>query len=195
MPLSQLESWTATGDTKKNCELQLWDLASAKPFQYLTVFNRCVEPKLLDFRGRRFNGIVLRVHGGIFGKIGLVQYVGGLRDLLVGSLFSQQMTFQKRFLAQDNDRGESGINYWPVLGIEAMPMKIYVSSSTTTPSKNSLKVDYNVPFNMRILQRPIIDEIVEIPNSRIYLGRMFFRLSTWHIPFLWFALERLDSTC
>lgn len=170
----------------------LWDLASASPADYEGLFEHCQAPRLEDFRGRRFNGLILHVSKGRFGKYIFTQYTGKNSDLLIGQLYTRPLTFQKRFLPQDNAAGESGINFWPVRGVESMPMKIYLGKGLLDGAP-ALKVDYDVARNKPVVERPLVDEIRQVPGTSIYIGRMYFRLGDHAVPFLWFALERAGA--
>lgn len=167
----------------------LWDLAAAAPAEYERLFERGSAPSPGDFRGQRLNGLILHVSRGRFGKYIFTQYTGKNADLLTGRLYARPLTFQKRFWPADNAAGESGINFWPVRGAESMPMKIYVGPGLLDGAP-SLKVDYDVPRNKPVVERPLLDEVRAIPGTSLYLGRMYFRLGSHPVPFLWFALER-----
>jgi hypothetical protein len=168
----------------------LWDLASAKPKNFPQIFARSRDPSVQNFRGRNFSGIVLYVKDLYFGKLLFTTYTGKISDVLTGRMYSQALTFQKRFFQEDNNNGESGINYWPVLGEELMSMKIYLSPSIENESISSLKIDYDVNSNKKWTQRPLIDEVRQIPNSNLYIGKMYYRLMGKPILFLWFAIEQ-----
>lgn len=184
-----MDHFAETGETGDRV-FHLWDLASAKPKNFPQIFARSHDPSVQNFRGRNFSGIVLYVKDLYFGKLLFTTYTGKISDVLTGRMYSQSLTFQKRFFPEDNNNGESGINYWPVLGEESMPMKIYLSPSIENESINSLKIDYNVNSNKKLTQRPLIDEVRQIPNSNLYIGKMYYRLMGKPILFLWFAIEQ-----
>jgi len=52
-----------------------------------------------------------------------------------------------------------------------------------------LEDDYDVVSNKKITQRPLIDEVRQIPDSNLYIGKMYYRLVGKHVLFLWFAIE------
>ena len=125
------------------------------------------------------------------GNIAYIVYTGKLRDILTGKAYSQKLTFQKRFYQSDNEKGESGINYWPVKEIESMPIKIYISSAIGDSSGASMKIDYNLKSNKWLVERPLLDEIRQIPGSDLYIGKMYYRVvGKLPVFFLWFALEK-----
>ncbi|OGQ34215.1 MAG: hypothetical protein A3F16_07685 [Deltaproteobacteria bacterium RIFCSPHIGHO2_12_FULL_43_9] len=194
-----LNNFAKTGEIG-NYSFHLWDLASADRDNYEAIFNRAEDPKVEDFRGHKFNGLILFVTGGIGGNVIFSQYTGYDLDTLSGALASKPLTFQKRFYKRDKDNGESGINYWPMLGQESMPMNIKLSPAIGSTSKNpinSLKIDYSVPSNDGIFEKPLIDEVRQIPNSTLYIGKMHYRIGSKigaHVLFLWFALERVEET-
>lgn len=194
MSKNPIEEWLVSksaGDLTK--KMSLWDLASLNPSSYRQLYTACVEPKLEDFRDHKFNGLILLVHYGFIGKIGISLYTGTFFNTVFGVFSSRSLSFQKRFLKADNDQKESGINFWPLRNTEAMPMKIYLSPSIVNKELKSLKVDYNVPANLSIIVKPIIDDIRQIPNSSFYLGCMYYRLFGLNIPFLWFALSQCNE--
>jgi len=184
-----MDHFAETGETGSRV-FHLWDLASAKPKNFPQIFARSRDPSAQEFRGENFSGIVLYVKDLYFGKLMFTAYTGKISDVLTGRMYSQSLTFQKRFFPEDNNDGESGINYWPVLGEESMSMKIYLSPSIENESINSLKIDYNVNSNKKLTQRPLIDEVRQIPNSNLYIGKMYYRLMGKPILFLWFAIEQ-----
>ena len=98
--------------------------------------------------------------------------------------------FFKQDLYPDTDDTRSGINYWPRTGKTSMPMKIYLSPAIEDGSVDSLKIDYDIAANRSLTHRPLLDEIRQIPNSNLYIGKMYYRV-TKGLPalFLWFALE------
>lgn len=173
--------------------MTLWDLASRSPQEYHDIFlNKCVTPTLKDFRGHKLNGLILDIANWGLGKRVYFLYTGKMLDALTGKLYSQQLTFQKRFYPADNERGESGINFWPVRGHESMPMKIYLSPAIDNPALDSLKIDYAVPGNNPVTEQILVDEVRQIPGSPLYLGKMYYREFGRHLFFLWFALEKAD---
>ena len=184
-----MDHFAETGETGGKV-FHLWDLASAKPKNFPQIFARSCDPSVQDFRDRNFSGIVLYVKDLYFGKLMFTAYTGKISDVLTGRMYSQSLTFQKRLFQEDNNNGESGINYWPVLGEESMSMKIYLSPSIENESINSLKIDYNVNSNKKLTQRPLVDEVRQIPNSNLYIGKMYYRLMGKPILFLWFAIEQ-----
>ena len=190
MSKNPFEEWLSTGIPQK---ASLWDLTSLNPSSYKQLFSACIDPKVEDFRDHRFNGVILLVHYGLIGKIGIALYTGTFSNTIFGVFSSRALCFQKRFLKTDNEKKESGINFWPLRNITSMPMKIYLNASLTVKDLKSLKVDYDVSANIPIVVKPIIDEIRQIPESSLYLGRMYYRLFGLNIPFLWFALSRLDD--
>jgi hypothetical protein len=167
----------------------IWDLASLHESQYTAIFNNAVTPIVSDFRGHKFNGFILYVVNKETGAIVYKMYTGKPWD---GSLNAQALTFQKRFYSQDNAKGESGINFWPVKGEESMPMRIYLSPCISNPRVDSLKIDYNIASNDPVTQRTLIDEVRQIPNTNLYLGKMYYRILGKPCLFLWFALERRE---
>ena len=184
-----MDHFAETGEIEDRV-FHLWDLASAKPKNFPQIFARSRDPSVQNFRGRNFSGIVLYVKDLYFGKLLFTTYTGKISDVLTGRMYSQALTFQKRFFQEDNNNGESGINYWPVLGEELMSMKIYLSPSIENESIGSLKIDYDVNSNKKLTQRPLIDEVRQIPNSNLYIGKMYYRLMGKPILFLWFAIEQ-----
>jgi len=173
--------------------MTLWDLASLTPEEYHDIFvNKCVTPTIKDFRGHKLNGLILDIANWGIGKRVYFLYTGKMLDALTGKLYSQQLTFQKRFYPADNERGESGINFWPVKGGESMPMKIYLSPAIEDSSIESLKIDYAVPSNNPITEQILVDEVRQIPGSHLYLGKMYYREFGRYLFFLWFALEKAD---
>ena len=183
-----IDYFAETGDAQ-GYVFHLWDLASAKPKNLPLIFIRSVDPNITDFRGNQFQGIVLYINNLYFGKCLFTLYTGIPLDIFTGKTFSQALTFQKRFYEQDNENGESGINYWPVRSETYLPMKIYISPSLQDISINSLKIDYNVNSNEDITQKPLIDEVRQIPGSDLYIGKMYFRLGNFPLLVLWFAIE------
>ncbi|MCK4348937.1 MAG: hypothetical protein KAW47_10005 [Thermoplasmatales archaeon] len=183
-----MDYFAETGDTGGRV-FHLWDLASAKPENFQKIFSKSIDPDVLNFRGNNFSGIVLFIKNLYLGKLIFTAYTGKISDALIGRTYSQALTFQKRFYPDDNSNGESGINYWPVRGKESMAMKIYLSPSIENDTINSLKIDYDVVSNKKITQRPLIDEVRQIPDSNLYIGKMYYRLAGKHVLFLWFAIE------
>ena len=179
-----MDHFAATGQINGRV-FHLWDIASARPKNYPKIFQIATEPNLSDFRGHRYNGLILYVKEGALGKAIYTQYTGKNIDLLTGKLYAQALTFQKRFFLQDNKRGESGINFWPIRQVESMPMKIYNANG-------SMNIDYDVLANNPVTERPLLDEIRQIPGSDLYIGKMYFRITGKKIVFLWFALERAE---
>jgi hypothetical protein len=183
-----MDDFAESGDTNGRV-FHLWDLASAKPENFDKIFDKSLDPDITKFRGVNYQGIVLSVNYLAAGNLVFTMYTGNLIDFLTGTMFSQALTFQKRFYPQDNDKGESGINYWPVHAEEAMHMKIYMSPSIQDATIQSLKIDYDVSSNNRITHRPLIDEVRQIPGSDLYIGKMYYRLADSPMLFLWFAIE------
>src|SRR3990167_4406426 len=193
LPIDRFAKTGAVGDYS----FHLWDLASADIDNYEDIFSRAIDPRVEDFRGHKFNGLILYVVAGPAGKALFSLYAGYELDLLPGSLYSKPLTFQKRFYKNDED-GKSGINYWPVLGKESLPMRIYLSPAiVASPLKpiNSLKIDYSIPSNKKLFEKPLVDEVRQIPNSNLYIGKMYYRecKTGKHFFFLWFALERVEE--
>lgn len=186
-----MDNFAKSGITN-NKVFHLWDLASANPKHFAKIFEKSVDPVISDFRGKKFNGIILYVNNWSIGKLIFTSYTGKYTNFLTGKLNSRPLTFQKRFYLQDNAKGESGINYWPMLEKESMSMRIYSGPSIRNPKIHSLKIDYNVSDNKVIRERPLIDEIRKIPGSDLYIGKMYYRLRGKNIFFLWFALEKVD---
>lgn len=173
--------------------MTLWELAARNPEEYQDIFvHTCVNPAVDDFRGHKFNGLILAIADGAIGKTVYFLYTGAVLDMLTGKLYSQQLTFRKRFYPADNERDESGINFWPVKGVESMPMKIYLSPAVDDSSLESLKIDYAVPGNNPVTEQILVDEVRQIPGSDLYLGKMYYRELGRHLFFLWFALEKAD---
>jgi hypothetical protein len=169
----------------------VWDLASLHPDKYDVLFhNNTVDPKVSDFRGQKFNGFILHVANKELGAIVYKLYTGNPLDFLSNGLTLQALTFQKRFYPQDNKKGESGINFWPVKGEESLPMRIYISPCLSDAQANSLKIDYDVESNDPITQRVLIDEVRQIPYTQLYLGKMYYRICGEPYFFLWFVLEK-----
>jgi hypothetical protein len=183
-----IDYFAQTGDTRGYI-FHLWDLASAKPKNLALLFSRSVDPNITDFRGNNFQGIVLYINNLYFGKCLFTLYTGNPLDMFTGKTFSQALTFQKRFHEQDNADGESGINYWPVRAETYLPMKIYMGPSLQDASINSLKIDYHVEANRGITQKPLIDEVRQIPGSNLYIGKMYYRIGSFPLLILWFAIE------
>ncbi|MCK4761550.1 MAG: hypothetical protein KAW12_05060 [Candidatus Aminicenantes bacterium] len=192
-----IDEFAQTGDTggRRFC---LWDLAAAKAGNFKKIFKHSLVPREEDLRGHTFKGNNSHIKFWFFGKFIFSLYVGKLRDVLTGKLFSQPLTFQKRLLDEDMPvkRGKeegvvSGINYWCRRGRAYLPFKIYVSPAVQDKSLESLKIDYNVVINKWIFHRPLIDEIRRLPDSDLYLGRMYFRLGPFSIPFIWFGIEKI----
>lgn len=169
----------------------VWDLASLNPKEYESIFQtQTIAPYANDFRGQKFNGFILFVANREIGSIVYKLYTGEPMDVISGTLMLQTLTFQKRFYLNDNEKGESGINFWPMKGEESLPMRIYISPSFSNPALDSLKIDYDVKANDPLTQRILIDEVRQIPFTNLYLGKMYYRiLGTPHF-FLWFVLER-----
>ncbi|MBI3894075.1 MAG: hypothetical protein HY303_21360, partial [Candidatus Wallbacteria bacterium] len=141
---SPLASFAATGRLETAGAACLWDLLSADPALYAGIFEHATTPRLEDFRGQRFNGVILLVQKWEFGKILFTQYTGSNADLVTGKLYARPLAFRKRFHEKDNAQGESGINFWPVRGTEAMPMKAYLARGILDDERDSLLIDYDV---------------------------------------------------
>ena len=166
----------------------VWDLAALDYKHYKNIFaNKTVAPMLSDFRGNKFNGFILYVTNKKIGEIVYKLYTGKPCD---STLKLQSLTFQKRFYLYDNEKGESGINFWPVKGVLSMPMKIYISPCITNSRIDSLKIDYDVKSNNPITERILIDEVRQITNTNLYLGKMYSRIFGKPVFFLWFVLEK-----
>ncbi len=190
-------AWTrfaATGKLEPGRAPALWDLLSADPELYPGIFRHATTPRLEDFRGQRFNGVILLVQKWELGKILFTQYTGRNADLVTGKLYARPLTFRKRFHGADSSQGESGINFWPVRGTETMPMKISLAQGILDDGRESLLIDYDVPSNRRVTERPLLDEVRRIPGTQLYLGRMYYRVHGLSVPFLWFALERVAGS-
>ena len=183
-----MDEFAETGDTNGRV-FHLWDLASAKPENFEKIFQKSLDPDITKFRGVNYQGIVLSVNYHTFGNLLFTMYTGHMIDYLTGNTFSQALTFQKRFYLEDNEKGESGINYWPVHAEESMNMKIYMSPSIQDETIQSLKIDYDLDTNQKITHQPLIDEVRQIPGSDLYIGKMYFRLGEAPVLFLWFAIE------
>jgi hypothetical protein len=180
---------------KPSGPVHLWDLASAPLGSYSRIFELSETPAPSELRGRHFNGLILLVEEERFGKFLFTQYTGGLRGnlaLAAGMMYARALTFQKAFLDRDNEKGESGINYWPLLGKSSMPMRIYSSLALLGVAGQSLKIDYDLSTNLALIQKPLIDEIRRVPGSDLYLGKMYYRVAGHPVLFLWFALEKAD---
>lgn len=192
-----IDEFALTGNSHGKI-FHIWDLAAANPKNFEKIFKLSEEPDLQSFRDRTFNGMNFHINLWGLGKLVFALYVGRLRDVFTNRLFSQHLAFQKRLLKNDkivkrkNKEGEvSGINYWCRRDESFLPFKIYMSPGIKDSTMNSLKIDYNVLQNKRIIQRPLIDEMRKIPGSELYLGKMYFRLGPWPIFFLWFGMEEI----
>jgi len=190
-----IDEFARTGN-RHDKTFHIWDLAAANPKNLEKIFNLSEEPALKAFRDKIFNGMNFHINLWGLGKLVFALYVGRLRDVFTNRLFSQHLAFQKRLLKKDKivkrkgKEGEvSGINYWCRRDESYLPFKIYISPGIKNGTMNSLKIDYNVILNKRIIQRPLIDEMRKIPGSELYLGKMYFRLGPWSIFFLWFGME------
>ena len=91
-----IDRFASTGDTKGEV-FHLWDLASANPSNYENIFMKSVVPRIEDFRGKKFNGLVLYVKNIKIGSMVFTAYTGKLRDEFNGKMHSRSLTFQKRF--------------------------------------------------------------------------------------------------
>lgn len=192
-----IDDFAETGDTggRSFC---LWDLAAAHAGNFKKIFRHSLVPNKEELFGHTFIGKNFHIKFWFFGKLIFSLYVGKLWDVLTGKLFSQPLTFQKRLLDKDMPvkRGKeegvvSGINYWCQRRRAYLPFKIYISPAVQDKSLESLKIDYNVVINKWIFHRPLMDEIRRLPDSDLYLGRMYFRLGPFNIPFIWFGIEKL----
>ena len=193
--LLPLDCFAETGYLDEHYIPHLWDLASADYNNYPKIFNQSEPPTLEEFRGSRMNGLIIYVNAWEVGKLVFVQYTGSNWDLVTNKLYSRMLTFQKRFYDKPNDDGESGLNFWPVRGVEAMPMKIYLSDMLGEKEGSryttSLKIDYDVESN-NSLERPLLDEVRRIPGSNLYIGKIFVRKLGKNNLFLWFDLEKVE---
>eukprot|EP01156_Anaeramoeba_ignava_P013037 Anaeramoba_ignava/a500573_13.p1 GENE.a500573_13~~a500573_13.p1 ORF type:complete len:145 (-),score=46.89 a500573_13:45-479(-) len=141
-------------------------------------------------RGNRYDGIVNYVDFGTLGKDVFELLTGQTPDIFTDELFSQGLNFQKRFYPQNDAHNRSGTNYWPMKHSEDYPMKIYISPAVQNSSYYSLKIDYDVYGNNAIEVAPLLDEIRQIPNTNLFVGKMYFRVLDEPIFILWFSLEK-----
>ena len=194
-----LDHFAKTGQLKENYSYSLWDLASLNHDKYEKVFQLAKTPNIKDFRGSRFHGLILWVNYKFIGKMIFDSFMKfPFENAGYGSI--RRMSFEKRFYEVDNENGESGINYWPSNEKESLPMRMYISTSFGNNSVDSLKIDYDVASNKKNTERPLIDEVKQIPGTNIFIGKMYIRLNM-ALPkiykndqktlFVWFALEKV----
>ena len=171
----------------------LMDLAWMRPEQYRRIFAQAATPNIEDFRGSVLRGLILHIRFGHLGAVGFNLYTGRWRELFSGRDYMLQRVFENRFYARDDERGESGVNFWPTrggTGREIMPMRLEMSPGCGNPEEMTLKMDYRVPSNTPLITRPLLDEVKQIPGTNLYIGKLFFRTFLGKVFFLWFALER-----
>ncbi|MBI3893405.1 MAG: hypothetical protein HY303_17950 [Candidatus Wallbacteria bacterium] len=102
---SLLDNFATTGRLETTEVACLWDLLSADPALYAGIFEHAETPRMEDFRGQKFNGVILLVQKWDFGKILFTQYTGHNADLVTGKLYARPLTFRKRFHETDNAQG------------------------------------------------------------------------------------------
>lgn len=139
---------------------------------------RLIEPA--DLVGRTFLGEVLKVNFSVIGSRALIANVGWFGDLVKFPIPRRNRFFEMRF---DSD-SHSGINYWPARG-EILPFQMYEDSD-----RASLVVDYSVPANLPVLQRPYLDEIRRTPDGTL-IGKFYYRVAGIPVLFLWFSLVEI----
>ena len=134
----------------------LQDLQALPASSLPGLFDQAVVPGVDEFRGRTFQGRILHVNYAGVGRLVYSCYTGGWFKALLGRPDPAGLSFTKIFYPERQPSGASGINYWPLLRRQSMPMQIYVSPSLEGKG-DSLKVDYNLSINEVCTERPLVD--------------------------------------